>query len=79
MKKQKQRVGLIFIYLILLAVLIFNFESIVNYLDVMYGLIGGIIFMMITNTLIDFESKKEEQEEFKELCKMYGVRKWKKY
>lgn len=75
MKKQKQRVGLIFIYLILLAVLIFNFESIVNYLDVMYGLIGGIIFMMITNTLIDFESKKEEQEEFKELCKMYGVRK----
>lgn len=75
MKKQKQRVGLIFIYLILLAVLIFNFESIVNHLDVMYGLIGGIIFMMITNTLIDFESKKEEQEEFKELCKMYGVRK----
>lgn len=75
MRKQKQRVGLIFIYLILLAVLIFNFESIGNHMDMFYGLIGGIILMMITNTLIDFESKKQEQREFKELCRMYGVRK----
>lgn len=73
MRKQKQRVGVIFIYLILLGILVFNFETIGNYLDVMYGLICGIILMTITNTLIDFESKKQEQREFKELCKMYGV------
>ena len=73
MRKQKQRVILTFIYVILLAILIFNFESVRNHLDMMYGLIGGIILMTITGTLNDFQTKKEEQEEFKELCRMYGV------
>ena len=73
MKKQKQRVILTFIYVILLAVLIFNFEIVRNHLDMLYGLVGGIILMTITGTLNDFQTKKEEQEEFKELCRMYGV------
>lgn len=73
MRKQKQRVILTFIYVILLAVLVFNFDIVKNHLDVMYGLVGGIILMTITGTLNDFQSKKEEEREFKELCKMYGV------
>ena len=79
MRKQKQRVILTFIYVILLAVLIFNFESVRNHLDMLYGLVGGIILMTITGTLNDFQSKKEEQREFKELCKKYGVIRWKNY
>ena len=75
MKSQKRRVILTFIYVILLAILIFNFESVRNHLDMMYGLIGGIILMTITGTLNYFQSKKEEEREFKELCRRYGVRK----
>lgn len=71
MRKQKQRVILTFIYVILFAVLVFNFEAVKNHLDMMYGLVGGIVLMTITTTLNDFQSKKEEQEEFKELCRMY--------
>ena len=71
MRKQKQRVILTFIYVILFAVLVFNFSAVKNHLDMLYGLAGGIILMTITNTLNDFQSKKEEQEEFKELCRMY--------
>jgi len=70
-RKQKQRVILTFIYLILFAILVFNLEVVRDYLDMFYGLIGGIIVMTITNTLNDFQSKKEEQKEFRELCKMY--------
>jgi len=62
---------LTFIYLILFAILVFNLEVVRDYLDMFYGLIGGIIVMTITNTLNDFQSKKEEQKEFRELCKMY--------
>ena len=72
-KKQKQRVILTFIYVILFGVLAFNFEAVKNYLDMLYGLASGIILMTITTTLNDFQTKKEEQREFKELCKMYGV------
>ena len=64
MKKQKQRVILTFIYVILFAVLVFNFSAIDNHLDMFYGLIAGVIVMTITNTLNDFESKKEEEKEF---------------
>lgn len=71
MRNQKRRVILTFIYLILLMILIFNFESVTNHHDMMYGLIGGIILMTITGTLNDFQTKKEEQKEFRELCKMY--------
>lgn len=71
MKKQKQRVILTFVYVILFAVLVFNFSAVKDYLDMFYGLIGGIVLMTITTTLNDFQSKKEEQEEFKELCRMY--------
>ena len=70
-RKQKQRVILTFIYLILFAILVFNLEVVRDYLDMVYGLIGGIIVMTITNTINDFQSKKEEQKEFRELCKMY--------
>lgn len=71
MKSQKRRVILTFIYVILLAVLVFNFESVRNHIDMLYGVVGGIILMTITNTLNDFQSKKEEIEEFKELCRIY--------
>lgn len=71
MKKQKQRVILTFVYVILFAVLVFNFSAVKDYLDMFYGSIGGIVLMTITTTLNDFQSKKEEQEEFKELCRMY--------
>ena len=70
-RKQKQRVILTFIYVILFAVLVFNFSAVSNHLDMFYGLAGGIILMTITNTLNDFQSKKEEMAEFKELCRMY--------
>lgn len=70
-RKQKQRVILTFVYVILFAVLAFNFSAVSNQLDMFYGLAGGIILMTITNTLNDFQSKKEEIEEFKELCRMY--------
>lgn len=70
-RKQKQRVILTFIYVILFAVLVFNFSAVKDYLDMFYGLIGGIVLMTITNTLNDFQSKKEEMAEFKELCRMY--------
>lgn len=79
MRKQKQRVILTFIYVILLVVLVCNIEVVKNHMDVMYGLVGGIIIMTITNTLNDFQSKKEEEREFRELCRRYGVSKWKNY
>ena len=73
-RKKNMNGGKLLLWLIavvLVLILVFNFSAVKNHLDMLYGLAGGIILMTITNTLNDFQSKKEEQEEFKELCRMY--------
>lgn len=71
MKKQKRSVILIFIYLILLAVLIYHFDVIENHIDMCYGAIGGIILMMINIEYLTFQSRKQEQEELKKICEYF--------